>query len=69
MTEAAHRHTFVKAIRLHRPEREEYVLGAGPDPKLLEVIEGLACSDCEEFVPRPDDMPDYGQVDRLWRRR
>jgi hypothetical protein len=40
------------------------------DPATPEsLIEAIGCAECDLLVLRPDEMPDYSQVDRLWRLR
>jgi hypothetical protein len=48
----------------HVVHRLERVLGHDPAGALLEAV---ACAGCGLVVLQPDGMPDYGQVDRLWR--
>jgi hypothetical protein len=33
------------------------------------LFEGIVCDGCDLHVERPEGMPDYGQVDRLWRKQ
>ena len=57
---------------IHRLERRtawwhpEPFAPADAERTLVDVI---GCEGCGMVVRRPDDMPDYGQVDRLWRAR
>lgn len=32
-------------------------------------VEAITCEGCDLLAIRPEGMPDYGQVDRLWRAR
>jgi hypothetical protein len=33
------------------------------------LVEVIGCGECGLKVRRPDEMPDYSQVDRMWRTR
>lgn len=63
-------HILIRDRRWVRVEPMEFVLGDAdlrrPEYELVEVIR---CTQCPMGVPRPEDMPDYCQVDRLWRLR
>lgn len=57
---------------VHRLERG--VAWWHPDPfapadAVRTLVEVIGCATCGLTVARPEGMPDYGQVDRLWRKR
>jgi hypothetical protein len=62
VTDPAHAH------RLRRGYRLTY---SGSSGRLYveSVTEVIYCEECDLVVPRPDGVPDYSRVDRLWSTR
>lgn len=53
----------------HLAHRLVHVIACDPADPAASLVDAISCECCDLLVLRPDDMPDYSQVDRLWRTR